>query len=94
MIKADNENLEKISREVDDSKNKLKEIQEEIAKNQKINNELKEKIGKNEPFFSDSENPKNLRNIPEFAGGHHEKLDGTGYPKEKNYRRPCRLCVS
>lgn len=25
--------------------------------------------------------PKNLRNIPEFAGGHHEKLDGTGYPK-------------
>ncbi len=25
--------------------------------------------------------PKNLRNVPEFAGGHHEKLDGTGYPK-------------
>ena len=25
--------------------------------------------------------PKNLKNIPEFAGGHHEKLDGTGYPK-------------
>ena len=25
--------------------------------------------------------PKNLRKIPEFAGGHHEKLDGTGYPK-------------
>ena len=25
--------------------------------------------------------PKKLRNIPEFAGGHHEKLDGTGYPK-------------
>ena len=25
--------------------------------------------------------PKHLRNIPEFAGGHHEKLDGTGYPK-------------
>ena len=24
--------------------------------------------------------PKNLRNVPEFAGGHHEKLDGTGYP--------------
>ncbi len=24
--------------------------------------------------------PKKLKNIPEFAGGHHEKLDGTGYP--------------
>ena len=25
--------------------------------------------------------PKKLKNIPEFAGGHHEKMDGTGYPK-------------
>ena len=25
--------------------------------------------------------PKKLRNVPEFAGGHHEKLDGTGYPQ-------------
>ena len=25
--------------------------------------------------------PKKLKNIPEFAGGHHEKLDCTGYPK-------------
>ena len=25
--------------------------------------------------------PKHLRRAPEFAGGHHEKLDGTGYPK-------------
>lgn len=24
--------------------------------------------------------PKHLANIPEFAGGHHEKMDGTGYP--------------
>ena len=24
--------------------------------------------------------PKNLLNVPEFAGGHHEKMDGTGYP--------------
>lgn len=28
--------------------------------------------------------PKHLRNVPEFAGGHHEKLDGTGYPKGLN----------
>ncbi len=26
--------------------------------------------------------PKQLKNVPEFAGGHHEKLDGTGYPKK------------
>ena len=25
--------------------------------------------------------PKHLKNVPEFAGGHHEKLDGTGYPR-------------
>lgn len=25
--------------------------------------------------------PKNLRRVPEYAGGHHEKMDGTGYPK-------------
>ncbi|NMM43576.1 hypothetical protein HH303_03740 [Rhodospirillaceae bacterium KN72] len=25
--------------------------------------------------------PKHLRNVPELAGGHHEKMDGTGYPK-------------
>ncbi|RKY56515.1 MAG: phosphohydrolase [Candidatus Neomarinimicrobiota bacterium] len=24
--------------------------------------------------------PKKLRHVPEYAGGHHEKLDGTGYP--------------
>ncbi len=24
--------------------------------------------------------PKKLRRVPEFAGGHHEKMDGTGYP--------------
>jgi HD-GYP domain-containing protein (c-di-GMP phosphodiesterase class II) len=26
--------------------------------------------------------PKHLRNVPEYAGGHHEKMDGTGYPKK------------
>jgi hypothetical protein len=25
--------------------------------------------------------PKNLRRVPEWAGGHHEKMDGTGYPR-------------
>ena len=25
--------------------------------------------------------PRNLRRVPEYAGGHHEKMDGSGYPK-------------
>jgi len=25
--------------------------------------------------------PRHLRRVPEYAGGHHEKLDGTGYPR-------------
>jgi HD-GYP domain-containing protein (c-di-GMP phosphodiesterase class II) len=25
--------------------------------------------------------PRHLRNVPEIAGGHHEKMNGTGYPK-------------
>ncbi|HEY7840206.1 MAG TPA: HD domain-containing phosphohydrolase, partial [Gammaproteobacteria bacterium] len=24
--------------------------------------------------------PRHLRRVPEYAGGHHEKMDGTGYP--------------
>ncbi len=25
--------------------------------------------------------PKHLQNVPEFAGGHHERMDGKGYPR-------------
>jgi len=25
--------------------------------------------------------PKHLRNVPEYAGGHHERIDGRGYPR-------------
>jgi len=25
--------------------------------------------------------PKHLQHVPEYAGGHHERMDGTGYPK-------------
>ena len=28
--------------------------------------------------------PRHLRRVPEFAGGHHEKMDGTGYPRGLN----------
>ena len=26
--------------------------------------------------------PRHLKKVPEYAGGHHEKMDGTGYPKK------------
>jgi len=26
--------------------------------------------------------PKHLRQVPEIAGGHHEKMDGSGYPRQ------------
>jgi len=25
--------------------------------------------------------PRHLKNVPEYAGGHHERMDGNGYPK-------------
>jgi len=25
--------------------------------------------------------PRDLRNVPEYAGGHHERMDGKGYPR-------------
>lgn len=28
--------------------------------------------------------PKHLQNVPEFAGGHHERMDGKGYPRGLN----------
>ncbi|MBT3559271.1 MAG: GAF domain-containing protein [Rhodospirillales bacterium] len=28
--------------------------------------------------------PRHLKKVPEYAGGHHEKMDGTGYPKKLN----------
>ncbi|MFZ5757272.1 MAG: GAF and HD-GYP domain-containing protein [Pseudomonadota bacterium] len=44
---------------------------------QKINDHMKVTIDMLEglPF------PKKLRRVPEYAGGHHEKMDGTGFPK-------------
>ncbi len=38
--------------------------------------------------------PKHLRSVPEIAGGHHEKMDGTGYPrrlKKENMSIPARI---
>ena len=38
--------------------------------------------------------PKNLKRVPEYAGGHHEKMDGSGYPrglKQKDMSIPARI---
>ena len=38
--------------------------------------------------------PKHLRRVPEYAGGHHEKMDGTGYPnklKKEEMSIPARM---
>lgn len=44
---------------------------------QKINSHMKVTVQMLEslPF------PKNLKRVPEYAGGHHEKMDGTGFPR-------------
>src|SRR5260370_33069762 len=41
--------------------------------------------------------PKNLRRVPEWAGGQHEKMDGTGYPrglKRDQMSIPARIMMS
>ena len=53
-----NQNMSKISKEITDSKIKLKEIQEEIEKKNEVNEELEQKIKKNEPVFSNSKEQK------------------------------------
>jgi len=38
--------------------------------------------------------PKHLKRVPEYAGGHHEKMDGTGYPRKlekKDMTIPARI---
>lgn len=48
-----------------------------LEERQKINDHMKVTIQMLEslPF------PKNLKRVPEYAGGHHEKMDGTGFPR-------------
>ena len=55
LTKTMNQDMEKISEEINDSKMRLKGIQEEIKNNSEINDKLEQKIKKNEPVFSDTE---------------------------------------
>jgi len=58
LLKSKNQDIDKISKEISDSKITLRNIQDDITKNKEMNEELEQKIKKNTPFFSDSENQK------------------------------------
>ena len=58
ILKSKNQDNDRISKEISDSKIKLRNIQDDITKNKEMNEELEEKIRRNEPFFSNSENQK------------------------------------
>ena len=55
---ANSQNLENITKEIDNSKMKLRVIKDEIVKKSKINEELEQRIKKNEPVFSDTKTQK------------------------------------
>ena len=58
FLKSKNQDIDKISKEISDSKITLRNIQDDITKNKERNEELEQKIKENAPFFSDSENQK------------------------------------
>ena len=58
LLKSKNQDIDKISKEINNSKITLRNIHEDITKNKEINEELEQKIEKNTPFYADSENQK------------------------------------
>ena len=58
LLKSKNQDIDKISKEINNSKIVLRNIHEDITKNKEINEELEQKIEKNTPFYVDSENQK------------------------------------
>ena len=58
LLKSKNQDIDKISKEINNSKITLRNIHEDITKNKEINEELEQKIEKNTPFYVDSENQK------------------------------------
>ena len=58
LLKSKNQDIDKISKEINNSKITLRNIHEDITKNKEINEELEQKIKKNTPFYADSENQK------------------------------------
>ena len=58
LLKSKNQDIDKISKEINNSKITLRNIHEDITKNKEMNEELEQKIEKNTPFYVDSENQK------------------------------------
>ena len=59
LLKSKNQDMDRISKEISDSKITLRNIQDDITKNKEMNEELEGKIKKNTShFFTDSENQK------------------------------------
>jgi hypothetical protein len=58
LLKSKNRDIDKISKEISDSKIKLRNIQDDITKNKEMNEELEQRINQNKPFFSNSETQK------------------------------------
>jgi len=58
LLKSKNQDIDRISKEISNSKITLRNIHEDITKNKEMNEELEQKIEKNTPFYVDSENQK------------------------------------
>jgi len=58
LLKSKNQDIDRISKEISDSKIKLRNIQDDITKNKEMNVELEQRINQNKPFFSNSETQK------------------------------------
>ena len=58
LLKSKNQDIDRISKEISNSKITLRNIHEDITKNKEMNEELEQKIEKNTPFYTDSENQK------------------------------------
>ena len=58
LLKSKNQDIDKISKDISDSKITLRNIQNDIIKNKKMDKELEQRIKENKSFFSDSENQK------------------------------------
>ena len=58
LLKSKNQDIDRISKEISNSKITLRNIHEDITKNKEMNEKLEQKIEKNTPFYTDSENQK------------------------------------
>ena len=58
LLKSKNQDIDRISKEISNSKITLRNIHEDITKNKEMNEKLEQKIEKNTPFYVDSENQK------------------------------------